>query len=195
MSPSPPPDDEDVGQVTRLLASVRQGDREAIDRVFSLVYAELRSAAKRQLARIRPGETINTTVLVHETYLKLVDAAKADWNDRGHFLAVAAKAMRQIVIDHARHAARQKRGGGVRLIPLDSIDIVGEERAGELVALDAALTRLEAFSEPLARLVELRFFAGLSIEETAAVLRSQPHTVKRNWRKARAFLYQAVQQP
>jgi RNA polymerase sigma factor (TIGR02999 family) len=181
------------GQITRLLASVRDGDRQAIDVVFSLVYAELRTAARRQLARARPGDTINTTVLVHEAYLKLVDSARAHWTDRGHFFAVAAKAMRQIIIDHARWASRQKRGGGAHKISLDGIDVADEERAGELVALDAALTRLESFSERLARIVELRFFAGLSIEETAAALGAQPHQIKREWRKARAFLFRDIQ--
>jgi RNA polymerase sigma factor (TIGR02999 family) len=182
------------GQITRLLASVRDGDRQAIDRVFNLVYVELHVAARRQLARARPGQTLNTTVLVHEAYLKLVDA-HANWTDRGHFFALAAKAMRQIVIDYARWASRKKRGGGVQTISLDGIDVADEQRAGELVALDAALTRLESFSDRLARIVELRFFAGLSIEETAQTLAVPPHQIKREWRKARAFLFNAVQDP
>ena len=156
----------DGGQVTRLLASVREGNREAIDLVFNLVYGELHTAARRQLARARPGQTLETTALVHEAYLKLVDSAQAHWADRGHFFAVAAKAMRQIIIDYARWTARKKRGGEVQKVSLDGIDVASEERASELVALDAALTRLESFSERLARIVELRFFAGLSIEET-----------------------------
>jgi RNA polymerase sigma factor (TIGR02999 family) len=184
----------DSGQITRLLASVRDGDRQAIDRVFNLVYAELHAAARRQLARARPGQTLNTTMLVHEAYLKLVDA-HANWTDRGHFFALAAKAMRQIVIDYARWASRKKRGGGVKTISLDGIDVADEQRAGELVALDAALTRLESFSDRLARIVELRFFAGLSIEETAQALAVPPHQIKREWRKARAFLFNAVQDP
>lgn len=188
------PHGDESGEITRLLASVRQGDRHAIDLVFSLVYAELHKSAKRQLAGARPGQTIDTTMLVHEAYLKLVHS-RADWNDRGHFFAVAAKAMRQIIIDYARRAARQKRGGSAHTISLDGIDVADEERASELVALDAALTRLEAFSEPLARIVELRFFAGLSVEETAEALGAQPHKIKREWRKARAFLFQAIQEP
>lgn len=183
------------GQITRLLASVREGDREAIDLVFNLVYAELHTAARRQLARARPGQTLNTTVLVHEAYVKLVESAQANWNDRRHFFAVAAKAMRQIIIDYARWAARKKRGGGAQRISLDGIDVADEERASELIALDAALERLETFSAPLARLVELRFFAGLSIEETAEALALPPHQIKREWRKARAFLFQAIQDP
>jgi RNA polymerase sigma factor (TIGR02999 family) len=183
------------GQITRLLASVREGNREAIDLVFNLVYAELHTAARRQLARARPGQTLNTTVLVHEAYVKLVESAQANWNDRGHFFAVAAKAMRQIIIDYARWAARKKRGGGAQRISLDGIDVANEERASELIALDAALERLETFSPALARLVELRFFAGLSIDETAEALALPPHQIKREWRKARAFLFQAIQDP
>ena len=184
---------DDPGQVTRLLAEVREGDRRALDRIFNLVYAELHGAARGQLAYARPGQTLTATVLVHEAYLKLVDAAHADWTDKGHFFAVAAKAMRQIVIDHARRVSRKKRGGGMQYVALDAIDIASEERAGELVAIDAALTSLETFSERLARLVELRFFAGLSIEETAGALAVPPHQVKRDWRKARAYLLQAMQ--
>jgi RNA polymerase sigma factor (TIGR02999 family) len=194
MSASDKPGDAG-GQITRLLASIRDGDRHAIDAVFNLVYAELHTAARRQLARARPGQTLDTTVLVHEAYLKLVDSAHANWTDRGHFFAVAAKAMRQIIIDYARWASRKKRGGGVHKISLDGIDVADEERASELVALDTALTQLETFSERLARIVELRFFAGLSVEETAELLAAEPHQIKREWRKARAFLFQAIQDP
>jgi RNA polymerase sigma factor (TIGR02999 family) len=183
----------DSGQITRLLSAVRSGDQNALDLVFNMVYRELHTAARRQLARARPGQTLNTTALVHEAYLKLVGSAHADWSDRSHFLAVAAKAMRQIIIDYARWASRKKRGGGIQRITLDSIDVADEERASELVALDAALTRLESFSDRLARLVELRFFAGLSVEETADALGVAPHHIKRDWRKARAFLLQDMQ--
>lgn len=192
-SDSQPPGDP--GQVTRLLAAVGQGNREAIDLVFNLVYAELHSAARRQLARARPGQTLDTTVLVHEAYLKLVDSAHANWTDRGHFFAVAAKAMRQIIIDYARWTTRQKRGGGVQKISLEGIDVASEDRASELIALDGALTQLESFSERLARIVELRFFAGLSIEETGEALAMPAHQIKRDWRKARAFLFEAIQNP
>jgi len=187
--------DGSAGQVTRLLAAVGQGNREAIDLVFNLVYAELHAAARRQLAHARPGQTLETTVLVHEAYLKLVGSAQANWTDRGHFFAVAAKAMRQIIIDYARWTTRQKRGGGVQKISLDGIDVASEDRASELIALDGALTRLESFSERLARIVELRFFAGLSIDETAEALATPAHQIKREWRKARAFLFEAIQNP
>jgi RNA polymerase sigma factor (TIGR02999 family) len=192
-APAPERFSDQTGQITQLLASVRDGDRQAIDLIFNLVYAELHASARRQLARARPGQTLDTTVLVHEAYLKLVDSAQANWTDRGHFFAVAAKAMRQIIIDYARWASRKKRGGGVHRISLDGIDVADEERASELVALDAALTRLESFSDHLARIVELRFFAGLSVDETAATLAAPPHQIKREWRKARAFLFQAIQ--
>jgi RNA polymerase sigma factor (TIGR02999 family) len=180
----------DSGQITRLLSAVRSGDQDALDLVFNMVYAELHTAARRQLARARPGQTLNTTALVHEAYLKLVGSANAEWSDRSHFLAVAAKAMRQIIIDYARWATRKKRGGGAQRITLDGIDVADEERASELVALDAALTKLESFSDRLARLVELRFFAGLSVEETADAMGMPAHQIKREWRKARAFLLQ-----
>jgi RNA polymerase sigma factor (TIGR02999 family) len=185
----------DSGQITRLLSAVRDGDQAALDLVFNMVYSELHTAARRQLARARPGQTLNTTALVHEAYLKLVGAAHADWTDRGHFLAVAAKAMRQIIIDYARWASRKKRGGGIHRMTLDGIDVADEQRASELVELDAALTRLESFSDRLARVVELRFFAGLSLEETGAALGAPAHQIKREWRKARAFLLQSMQDP
>jgi len=185
---------DDPGQVTRLLAEVRHGDRRALDRIFNLVYAELHGVARWQLVHAGLGQTLNATVLVHEAYLKLVDAAQADWTDKGHFFAVAAKAMRQIIIDHARRVSRKKRGGGLQTVALDGIDVASEERASELVSLDDALTQLETFSERLARLVELRFFAGLSVEETAGALAVPPHQIKRDWRKARAYLLQAMQQ-
>jgi RNA polymerase sigma factor (TIGR02999 family) len=175
------------------LSAVRSGDQDALDLVFNMVYGELHTAARRQLARVRPGQTLNTTALVHEAYLKLVGAAHADWSDRSHFLAVAAKAMRQIIIDYARWASRKKRGGGIQPITLEGIDVADEQRASELVALDAALTRLESVSDKLARLVELRFFAGLSVEETADAMGVPPHKIKREWRKARAFLLQDMQ--
>ncbi|HXW05118.1 MAG TPA: ECF-type sigma factor [Vicinamibacterales bacterium] len=191
--PCYPPDGGDGdGQITRLLEAVRGGDPRAIDHVFDLVYDELRAAARRQLARARPNQTLNTTVLVHEVYLKLADRARAQPTDRGHFFAVAARAMRQIIIDYARTAARQKRGGELQRIPLEAEEL-STDRAGELVALDDALSRLESFSDRLARIVELRFFAGLSVEETAEALAVPAHQVKRDWRKARAFLFDAMQ--
>ena len=184
----------DAGEVTRLLASIRGGDRQAIRQLFPLVYAELRAAARRQLAAGRPGDTLQTTALVHEAYLKLAGAGRTDWNDRRHFLAVAGRAMRQIIVDYARAQAAQKRGGDAPRITLDEQHVAVEERAGEVVALDEALTELESLSERPARVVELRFFGGLSVEETAEVMQISERTVKREWRKARAFLFDALRQ-
>ena len=181
------------GEVTQLLIAIREGDRRALDRLFPIVYEELRSSAHRQLARGRPGDTLQTTALVHEAYLKLAGAQAPDWNDRCHFFAVAARAMRQIIVDYARAQAADKRGGGAPKLTLDEQRVAVEERAHELVALDRALTRLDALNDRLARVVELRFFGGLSVEETADVMKLSERTVKREWRKARAFLFDALQ--
>jgi RNA polymerase sigma factor (TIGR02999 family) len=184
------------GDVTRLLDAARAGDRAALDRLFATVYAELHALARHQLAGRAAGATLSTTVLVHEAYLKLVGGAIVDYRDRRHFFALAARAMRQIIIDGARRARAQKRGGEMIRIVLDPSRIASgtsaEADAAELIALDDALTALENLSERLARIVELRFFAGLSVEETGDVLELSPRTVKRDWRKARAFLFDAL---
>jgi RNA polymerase sigma factor (TIGR02999 family) len=168
-------------------------DRPALNRLFPIVYAELRGLAHRQLARIRPGDTLQTTALVHEAYLKLLGAARPEWNDRRHFFAVASRAMRQISVDYARTRLAQKRGGEAAVLSLDEQLLSVPERAHELVLLDSALTELESLSERPARVVELRFFGGLSVEETAAVMDVSERTVKREWQKARAFLFDALQ--
>lgn len=183
----------DPGEITRLLVSIGQGDRPALNQLFPIVYAELRRLAHRQLARIRPGDTLQTTALVHEAYLKLLGTARPEWNDRRHFFAVASRAMRQISVDYARTRAAQKRGGDVSALTLDEQLLSIPERAYELVLLDDALTELESLSERPARVVELRFFGGLSVEETAAVMDVSERTVKREWQKARAFLFDALQ--
>ena len=182
----------DPGEITRLLMSISQGDRHALNRLFPIVYAELRSIAHRQLARIRPGDTLQTTALVHEAYLKLLGAARPEWNDRRHFFAVASRAMRQITVDYARTQAAQKRGGSAQVLSLDEQQLPVADRAHELVLLDGALTELEALSERPARIVELRFFGGLSVEETASAMDISERTVKREWQKARAFLFDAL---
>jgi RNA polymerase sigma factor (TIGR02999 family) len=185
------------GEITGLLAAARQGDREAMDRLMALVYDELRAMARRELRRRRPGQTLTTTGLVHEAYLKLVDHPGATWQDRAHFLSVAAVTMRHILVDSARRRVAKKRGGeGIR-IPLDDLPFGNEEpsaetRAVEILALDRALTSLAGLNERLSRLVELRFFAGLNEEETAEVMGTSERTVRRDWRKARAFLFQAL---
>ena len=179
------------GDITGLLAALRGGDRAALDRLFPLVYRELHDRAHGQLARHRPGDTLSTTALVHEAYLKLTDSAHQTYQDRVHFFAVASRAMRQILVDYARRRMAVKRGGAPP-VTLDP-EVVGDPgRPEELVALDEALVRLEALDERLARTVEMRFFGGLSVEETAAALGVSPRTVKRDWRKARAVLYQDI---
>jgi RNA polymerase sigma-70 factor, ECF subfamily len=177
------------GEITRLLAEAGGG---ALDRVFALVYEELRHQAHRRRAFRRPDETLSTTALVHETYLKLMGAENREWRDRGHFFALAARAMRQILIDDARRRTAGKRGAGEVPAVLDEERIGFASRAEDLLALDVALDRLTALDQRLGRLVELRFFAGLSVEETAAALDLSPRTVKRDWRRARAFLYDSL---
>jgi RNA polymerase sigma factor (TIGR02999 family) len=190
------------GEITRLLAAVRQGDGRAMDQLMALVYGELRAVARRQLRRPRPGQTITTTALVHEAYLKLVDRHDVAWQDRNHFLCVAAVAMRHILVDAARRHLAKKRGGeGLRItfdelgLPPRAGPMEAEARAVELLALDQALTGLAALDARLGRLVELRFFAGLTEEETARVLETSERTVRRDWRKARAFLHRALHGP
>jgi RNA polymerase sigma factor (TIGR02999 family) len=182
----------DPGEITHLLMSISEGDRDALNRLFPVVYAELRAAAHRQLAHIRPGDTLQTTALVHEAYLKLLGAARPVWHDRRHFFAVASRAMRQIVVDYARTQMAQKRGGGAIALTLDEQQLPVADRAHELVQLDSALTELESLSERPARVVELRFFGGLSVEETASAMDISERTVKREWQKARAFLFDAL---
>src|SRR6187402_403466 len=144
------------GEITRLLISISEGDRDAFNRLFPIVYAELRARAHRQLAHMRPGDTLQPTALVHEAYLKLLGAARPEWRDRRHFFAVASRAMRQITVDYARTQAAQKRGGDAQVLSLDEQQLPIAGRARELVLLDGALTELEALSERPARIVELR---------------------------------------
>jgi RNA polymerase sigma factor (TIGR02999 family) len=180
------------GEITERLLALRAGDREALNQLVPMVYERLRAMAHARLARSRPGASLDTTALVHEAYLKLVDQSQVEWRDRSHFFAVAATAMRQIVVDHARRRGAAKRGGGVRPALLDDVDPGVGARAEEIVALDQALARLGALSERMVKMVELRFFAGLSIEETAEVLGLDSRTVNRDWRAARALLYRAL---
>ena len=183
----------DADDITGLLTALRNGDRSALDRLFPLIYADLRHRAHQQLARRRPGDTLSTTALVHEAYLKLTGSAHQTYQDRAHFFAVASRAMRQILVDYARHNAAAKRGGG-HAVRLEPDSVAAPARAEDLVVLDEALTQLERLDQRLASLVELRFFGGLSVEETAEALAVSPRTVKRDWRKARAFLYQTIRQ-
>jgi RNA polymerase sigma factor (TIGR02999 family) len=186
-----------VGQrdVTDLLGELRRGNRAALDELVPIVYDELRGIASRQLVGERAGHTLQTTALVHEAFLKLVGLDRIDWQGRAHFFAVAARLMRQILVDYAERRGAQKRGGGLVRVPLDEGTLtVAPGGASEgahldsLVSLDAALRRLETTDARQGRVVECRFFAGMSVEETAEALEVSPGTVKRDWRLARAWL-------
>ena len=176
------------GAITRLLQSYRDGDEEAFGRLVPLVYGDLRQIARIQLRRLRPGQMLETTGLIHEAYLRLVDQKQADWQHRGHFFAVAATAMRQILIDHARTMSRDKRGGGVEPLPLDERLVGLTDHAQELIDLDLALDKLAAVDARQVRVVECRYFAGLTVEETATALEIGKRTVEREWLKAKSWL-------
>jgi RNA polymerase sigma factor (TIGR02999 family) len=183
-----------TGQITGLLKAWSGGDAAALNRLTPLVYAELRNLARRYLRRERPGNTLQTTGLVHEAYLRLVDAKDIDWHDRLHFFAVSAQMMRRILVDAARTRASAKRGGNIRrinhstAIDLDQIPDLGTDKGAKLIALDDALNVLAQMNARHARVVELRFFGGLSVEETASVLSISPQSVMRDWKLARAWL-------
>jgi RNA polymerase sigma factor (TIGR02999 family) len=178
--------------VTSLLHDLNLGRPDALDRLFPIIYGELKQQAARALRGERPGHLLQPTALVHEAFLRLVNQRGVQWQNRSHFFGIAAQAMRRILIDHARSEQREKRGGALQNVTLDEQLIAVEGRSIDLLALDAALTRLEAFDERQARIVELRFFAGLSVEETAAILDISPATVKREWRVAKAWLHAEV---
>jgi RNA polymerase sigma factor (TIGR02999 family) len=180
------------GDVTQLLVAFRGGDRGAFDRLVPLVYADLRRIARSHLRRAAGGQTLNTTGLVHEAYIRMVDQDQANWEDRNHFLSVCAVAMRQIVISNARKRAAAKRGGGEKQVTLEEGKVRDDCNAEWLLALDRALDRLAAHSERLARVVECRYFAGLSAQETAEALSTSLRTVERDWTRARAWLREAL---
>jgi len=179
-------------EVTQLLAAWGQGDRSALDRLLPLVHAELRRIARRQMSQERPGHTLQATALVNEAYLKLADQQEFEWQNRAHFFAVAAQVMRHILIDHARAHAREKRGGGAIQVSLNEIAVVNEDQAEHFIALDEALRSLEYLDPQKSKIVELRYFGGLSIEETAEVLDISSRTVRREWQRARAWLYRMI---
>lgn len=174
--------------VTTLLQEMAAGGREAMDALVPLVYQELRSIAHRHLRGEDSGHTLNTTALVHEAYLRLVDVRRVEWRDRTHFFAMASRMMRRILMNYARMRKRAKRGGGDVPFSLDERDLPIDENLDDLLALDEALTRLAESSERRCRVVECRFFAGLDIGETAEALGVSPGTVKRDWRLARLWL-------
>jgi RNA polymerase sigma factor (TIGR02999 family) len=174
--------------ITDYLLQIRGGDPAAMDRLFPLVYEELRHIAHRMLRDERPAHTLGTTGLVHETYLKLVDRTRVEWQDRGHFFAAAARAMRRILVDSARRYRALRRGGGLQRVALDEEVLVVAQKSEILLALDEALEQLAALSPRLSQVVECRYFAGLTEEETAEALGVTARTVERDWAKARGWL-------
>ena len=175
-------------QVTDLLVAWSDGDKAAYDELVPLVYDELHRLAHRCMGGERPGHTLQTTALVDEAYLRLVDQ-RVHWQNRSHFFAIAAQVMRRILVDYARQRRYAKRGGAAQQVELDEAMLMARERSSALVALDEALKKLGDFDERKSRVVELRFFGGLSVEETADVLKVSVNTVKRDWSTARAWLY------
>lgn len=181
-------------EVTQLLLDWGNGDKAALDKLVPVVYQELRRLAAYYMRRERPGHTLQTSALVNEAYMRLVDYSQMRWQSRAHFFAVAAQAMRRILVEHARKRHFAKRGGGAVKVSFDEAAIVSQEQASDLVALDDALTSLEAMDQRKARIVELRYIGGLNIEETAEVLAISPATVQREWRAAKAWLYRAIKE-
>lgn len=180
-------------KVTQLLVAWSQGEQAALEKLIPLVYAELRRIAHRYMHREHPGHTLQTTALVNEAYLRLIDASQVRWQDRAHFFAVSARLMRRILVDFARSRRYLKRGGGARNISFDEALFVSPERGQDLVALDDAMNVLATSDPRKARVVELRFFVGLSVEETAEVLKVSPDTILRDWRLAKAWLSREMQ--
>lgn len=178
--------------VTELLHAWSGGDKTALDQLLPVVYDELRRQASRYLRRENPGHTLQTTALVNEAYLRLVDQKNMRWENRAQFFGIAAQLMRRILVDHARAKQRAKRGGGDLRITLDEGMALAANREIDLVALDAALNRLAEIDEQQSKVVELRFFSGLNVEETAAALSISPATVKRDWSVAKAWLYREI---
>lgn len=174
--------------VTQLLLAWNQGDEAALEHLTPLVHAELRRLARRYMRRERPGHTLQASALVNEVYLRLVDGEQVRWHDRAHFFAIAARLMRRILVDHARARRSRKRGGGASEVSLDEALTVSQEPGRDLVALDDALTALATVDLRRSRVVELRFFGGLSVDETAEVLKVSPDTIGRDWRLAKAWL-------
>lgn len=179
-------------EVTQLLLAWSQGDQSAFEKLMPLVYEELRRVAQRYMRRERAGHTLQTTAVVNEAYLRLIDASQVQWQNRAHFFAVSANLMRRILVDYARSRNYIKRGGGVHRLPLDEAVVFSPEQAPDLVALDDALSALAALDERKSRVVELRFFGGLSVEETAETLKVSPRTVLNDWSLAKAWLLREI---
>ena len=181
-----------AGSITRLLLNWREGDKTALDRLVPLVYREMRRLAGYYMRRQRADHTLQTSALINEAYLRLIDHKNMRWENRAHFFAVAAQAMRRILVDHARCLAYQKRGGGALMVSFDEAVIGAEERAAELISLDDALKDLAAMDPRKCQIVELRYFGGLSVDETAEVIGVSAVTVMREWRSAKGWLLKAI---
>lgn len=181
-----------ASEVTRLLKDWGNGDSTALDQLMPIVYAELRAIAGRYLRHERKDHTLQPTALVNEAYLRLVDQKQVEWQNRAHFVGVAAQMMRRILVDHAKSHNRAKRGGGAQRVTLDEAVALVEGRADDLLELDAALTALEALDQRKSRVVEMKYFGGLSVEETAEVLKVSVITVARDWKLAKAWLYTTI---
>jgi RNA polymerase sigma-70 factor (ECF subfamily) len=179
-------------EVTQLLVAWSNGNHAALEKLMPLVYEELRRLAHHYMRREHLGHTLQTTALVNEAYFRLVDQKQMQWQNRAHFFAISAQLMRRILVDHARSHQSAKRGGGAHKVSLGEVAIVAQEQAADLIALDEALKSLAAIDERKGRIVELRFFGGLSVEETAETLKISPRSVMREWSMAKAWLYQAV---
>ncbi len=181
-------------EITQLLAEWSDGNQSAVDKLYPLVYDELHKMAQRYMNRERQGHTLQTTALINEAYVRLVDQKHVHWQNRAHFFAISAQIMRRILIDHARRHDYAKRGGGAQKISLDEVAIVAVERASGLLLLDEALNRLGEIDPRRSQVVELRYFGGLNNEEIAGVLKISENTVTRDWNMARAWLYQELRE-
>ncbi len=179
---------DEAQHITRLLRAHHEGDRAAFDELVPLVYERLRRIARGQLARNRRGQTLDTTSLVHEAYFQMVEETGVDWQNRSHFYAICARAMRRILVDYARQRSAQKRGSGKAHLTLEPERLAFEQQAEQVLAVDLALESLASFNERLARLVECRYFAGLTERETAGALGISLRTAQRDWSRARAWL-------
>ncbi len=186
------PDPQPATAVTELLARARSGDASALAHVFPLIYDELRRLAEQQMRREPEGHTLSPTALVHEAYMRLIDYSRVEWSGRAHFMAVAATAMRRILVDHARGHRSLKRGGSLRRVSLDSVELGAEDRAELLIAVDEALARLKQLDERQAQVVECRFFGGMTEEETAEALGIGLRPAKRDWARAKTWLHREI---
>jgi RNA polymerase sigma factor (TIGR02999 family) len=183
---------KEAENITDLLVSYSRGDKESLDKLMPIVYDELRRQAARYLRRELPGHTLQTTALIHEAYVRLVDQRNVQWQNRAHFFGIAAQMMRRILVDHARTKKRAKRGGSHIKVSLDDANIAVRSQDLDVVAVDEALSRLAKIDEQQSRVVELRFFSGLTVEETAEVIHISPATVKRDWSMAKAWLHREL---